>query len=885
MLVDVEPITPFSYQAKSIAKAIGQFEKGIKSTVLVMATGTGKTITGGYLARWGIEEKEGRVLWIAHRDLLITQAVDDLALCGVEAVIEKADQYARGQSLYGEPSCVVASVQTMKGNRLLSWPTDYFELIIVDEAHHATSGSYRRIFDHFAWSWMLGLTATPDRADGECIGQVFQSIADEFSLRDAVDGGWLARPRVVRCETDIDLASLSTRGKDDFSDDDLEAVMKPHIADLANSIKQEVGDRSTFIFTPGVKSAEGMASALASIGVPCHSISGDTRNRDEIWDDFRSRRVQAVANCLDDQTEILTSRGWMDFADFRETDLTASLNLSTGAVEWVPISRLTARQRHADERMVHVKNQTLDIRVTEGHRMVARTRGAKEWRIVEAGSLASRVCCYELPMAAVDDPFEPVVPEDTKAPRELTDDECRFIGLWIADGTIDRSGGCRGVEFSQSTVYPEANIEIARILDSCGFDWKSSTYSRTPLSSNPVIRYRVPAGNCGGKLKRNGFHHLRTYLDKDFSPLLFGLNRDQTRCLIEGFWLGDGIKFKKRRPRNGIRTGWAVCNSNKTLLDRFQWLAVTRGFAANISPPRDNGPLATKPMYIIGFRDRKTVHTNNVSVPTSGGNPAKLETIWQREMVWCVTNRNGTIFTRRNGKVAIIGQCSIATEGANFPFVAAVALCRPTKSRALYSQMVGRGTRKYPGKDDCLIVDFAFLTGQHKLVQPTELFDTTGTSKEVLDIAREVIDKGETDDLMDAIAKAEKLHKDRAKLRIEVAERRVRYRRVSYDPLSVMDVLAIPVREEAAWLAAVPATHKQLALLQKLGVQGAERLSKTRASKVLDGLMSRMDAGLATHKQIAHLIANGIDADTARSMSRKDASKQLDAIFGKSRSA
>ena len=525
MLADVQPIKPFPYQARGIARTIGKFEKGTRSTVCVFATGTGKTILGGYVARWGIEEKGGRVLWLAHRDLLIQQAVDDLLLCGVESAIEKADLYARGQSLYGEPSCVVASVQTMRGNRLDSWPADYFNGIIVDEAHHCTAGSYRRILDYFAWDWHLGLTATPDRADGENLGQVYQSVADEFNLRDAVDGGWLARPRVVRCESDIDLSALSTRGKDDFSDDDLEALMRPHVGDLANSIKQEIGDRPTLVFTPGVKSAEGMASALSSIGVACHSISGDTKNRDEIWDDFRSHRVQAVANC------------------------------------------------------------------------------------------------------------------------------------------------------------------------------------------------------------------------------------------------------------------------------------------------------------------------------------------------------------------------NLATEGANFPFVSAVALARPTKSRALYSQMVGRGTRKYPGKDDCLIIDFAFVTGSHKLVQPTELFDTTHTHKEVQEIAREIIETGETDDLMEAIARAETEHQKRAKLRIEVAERRVRYRRVSYDPLSVMDVLDIPVREEAAYLSAIPATHKQLALLQKLGVQGAERMSKSRASKVLDGLMSRMDAGLATHKQVAHLIVNGVDQVEARAMTRKEASARLSDIFGKHRSA
>lgn len=511
----------FPYQARGTSKIWGQFESGIRSTLAVFATGTGKTVLGGDVARDTIEHFGGAVLWLAHRDLLVRQAVEDLAFVGVEAAVEKAEEYARANPLYGDPQCVVASVQTLKGKRLASWPRDYFKLVITDECHHAVGGSYQAIYDHFRWDWHLGLTATPDRLDGENLGQVYQTVADEYSLMDAVQDGFLKRPRIKQITTDIDLSQLSTKGKADFSDADLEEVMRPHIESLANLTRQHIESRRSFVFTPGVRSAEAYASALSSLGVPSHAISGDTPNRDEIWEDFRQGRV---------------------------------------------------------------------------------------------------------------------------------------------------------------------------------------------------------------------------------------------RC---------------------------VCN------------------------------------------------------------------------------------------------CDLATEGANFPFVSAVVLARKTKSRAKLSQMVGRGTRKYPGQDHCLVVDFAMLTGQHKLAQPTDLLDTTRTHAETIDIATDLIATGETDDLMHAIQRAETIRQERQKLRIVARERKVKHRCVTYDAFSVMDSLNLPVREESETSLRYLATDRQVETLGKLGVKVEGDISRRRASMILDNLFDRMDKGLATHKQVSWLIAMNVDPAEARTMTKEQATDRLNQLWGK----
>ena len=507
------------YQFDAVGAVRSRFHAGDKSTLLLLPTGTGKTITFGYIARLTIE-KGKRVLILAHREELIDQAVNKLDKLGVEAGVEKAFQYAR--SIF-EPDAVIATVQTMQRKRLQSWPQDYFALIVTDEAHHAVAQSYQNIYKHFHKAYHLGVTATADRADEEDLGQVYQSIAYEMSLWDAMTceppGPYLCRLKFVQCDLQIDLRDLKPR-KDDYSETDLEERIVPLAETIANAIRQEVGERHTLVFTPGVKSAQGIATALEALGLHFAWSSGD--------DDQRKEKVK-----------------------------------------------------------------------------------------------------------------------------------------------------------------------------------------------------------------------------------------------------------------------------------RFQ-----------------------------------------------------------------------------SGEIQGLVACQLFTEGFDVPETSAVVLCRPTKSRSLYSQMVGRGTRLARDKTDCLVIDFDFLTAKHDLVKPVELFDTTVTDSEVLEIAHKAVKKTKGLDLLEAIQDAEKEHHRRQVLRVQARERAVTYRRVSYDPMSVFDTLGIPWRggKDAVIDRATP---KQVDLLHKFGIEDAENLSRTRASTLLDYNISRMKRGLATTKQVSWLIAKGVDPATARTMTKKEASAYLDTVFRK----
>lgn len=515
-------LDPYPYQAQAVDAIRAEFQAGRKSTLLVLPTGTGKTITFGMVARKTIE-KGNRCLILAHRGELIDQAVAKLDLLGVEACIEKAESQAR--SIW-QPDAVVASVQTMRGDRLRSWPSDYFQMIVTDEAHHATAESYQRIYKHFPKARHLGVTATPDRADEQSLGLVFESIAYEMTLAEAITapspGPYLCAPTVAICDVDIDLSQIRiTAG--DFNEKDLAERITPMVEKLANAIRQEIGDRRTIVFTPDVGSAQAMATALRSIGLKADWISGDDLDR---------------------------------------------------------------------------------------------------------------------------------------------------------------------------------KYKIARI---------------------------------------------------------------------------------------------------------------------------------------------------------------------------------------ENGDLQILCNCALLTEGFDCPAVSAVVLCRPTKSRALYAQMVGRGTRLCPaiGKKDCLIVDFNYLTTTHDLVKPASLFASSHTAIETLGLAdallREKKSKGM--DLLSIMRQAEEEHHRRTVVKVKARERKIEYRRRTFNPLGCAKTFELDWKGPTQATINL-ATEGQVRYLRTFGVEDAGTISKTQAGTLISFLKRRREAGLATYKQVSRLIASGMDATVARSLSLEQASEHLDRLFG-----
>lgn len=278
--------------------------KSVRSTLVVMATGLGKTVVMGHVAA---DWKDGRVLMLAHREELISQGAEKIgAIVGEDCDIEKAEQYADRRSLYNRAHVVAASVQTLKSKKRLERfnPND-FGLVMVDEAHHATSPSYQEIIDYFCQNAklkVLGVTATPDRADEAALGQVFDSVAFDYQINDGINDGWLSPidQRFVFVEG-LDFSRCGTIGGD-LNGADLERVMLEEaiLHKVVDPTLQLVGDRKTLVFASSVQHADRMCEIANRHREGCAAfIHGGTQieERRDIIKRYKAGQYQFLFNC------------------------------------------------------------------------------------------------------------------------------------------------------------------------------------------------------------------------------------------------------------------------------------------------------------------------------------------------------------------------------------------------------------------------------------------------------------------------------------------------------------------------------------------------------------------------------------------------------------
>lgn len=228
--------------------------------LLVMATGTGKTFTAKCIMEDRLQQ--GSVLFMAHRDELIEQA---------RSTFDDAGKI-KGPVTEIRP-ITVGSVQT-----LINRPRyDGFRTLVIDEAHHAVSDSYQRILAQYPDAKVLGLTATPDRKG---LGKVFEGVAYEYGLRDAVKDGYLS-PIVARTvPIDIDLTKVKTK-VGDFEVTGLVEALEPYLPEIAKSMAEYALGRKTVVFLPLVRMAQEFAEMLRSYGFDAEEVDGASPDRKE----------------------------------------------------------------------------------------------------------------------------------------------------------------------------------------------------------------------------------------------------------------------------------------------------------------------------------------------------------------------------------------------------------------------------------------------------------------------------------------------------------------------------------------------------------------------------------------------------------------------------
>ena len=288
------------YQETARQKVQEEWEEGKKRTLLVLPTGTGKTIVFSKIIEDRVKKGE-RVLVIAHRGELLEQASDKLyKSTGLKTATEKAEQTSLG-SFY---RVVVGSVQTLqREKRLNQFPPEYFDTIVIDEAHHAISDGYQRVLQHFEDANVLGVTATPDRGDMRNLGSYFESLAYEYSLPEAIKSGYLSSIKALTIPLKLDLSNVKQQAGD-FSTKDLGTALDPYLEQIAAEMKKQCFNRKTVVFLPLVKTSQKFRDILNKHGFKAAEVNGESADREQVLKDYEEGKYNVLCNSM------LLTEGW-----------------------------------------------------------------------------------------------------------------------------------------------------------------------------------------------------------------------------------------------------------------------------------------------------------------------------------------------------------------------------------------------------------------------------------------------------------------------------------------------------------------------------------------------------------------------------------------------
>lgn len=280
------------YQHAAIEAIEAKWQQA-KRLLLVLPTGTGKTIVFANIAKRHVLRGR-RVLILAHRDELIRQAADKLNVAtGLGCAVEKAGETALDSMFM----ITAGSVQTlMRAKRLEQFPRDYYDTVIVDEAHHVLSESYQRVVNYFDTD-TLGVTATPDRGDKKNLGQFFDDLAFEYSIRNAIEDGFLSRIQAQTIPLDIDLTNVRTTAGD-YNDADLGTALDPYLDQIADRMANACRARKCLVFLPLIATSQKMTAFLNARGMSACHIDGTSQDRREILADFHRGRYQVLCNSM-----------------------------------------------------------------------------------------------------------------------------------------------------------------------------------------------------------------------------------------------------------------------------------------------------------------------------------------------------------------------------------------------------------------------------------------------------------------------------------------------------------------------------------------------------------------------------------------------------------
>lgn len=274
------------YQQQAVHDLRLAFRDGARAPLLVGPTGMGKTCVLAEILS-GVAARGRSAIVLVHRRELIAQTAHKLDLANVPHGI-----IAAGIEPAAHP-IQVASVQTLV--RRLDRITTPPDLLIIDEAHHATAGSWARVMDHWPNALRLGVTATPVRLDGRGLSAVFDRLITGPSVADLIAQGFLCSSRLYAPPQVADLSAVRRRAGDFAIDQAADAMDRPTVTgDAISHYRKLAAGQRAIVFCCNVQHAEHVADSFNVAGISAATLLGSTPDRDDVVRRFDAGTVHVL---------------------------------------------------------------------------------------------------------------------------------------------------------------------------------------------------------------------------------------------------------------------------------------------------------------------------------------------------------------------------------------------------------------------------------------------------------------------------------------------------------------------------------------------------------------------------------------------------------------
>ena len=284
-------ITLRPYQQEFIDNVRNEFLKNHKHVVGVAPCGAGKTIMTGWMIRESLKRNKSSIFFV-HRHELIEQTAKTFSRLGIEYGIISA-----GYKMQPQFPVQIASVQTL-AKRIDQIPPPDF--LICDECHHILANTYKKILDAFPNSFLLGVTATPQRMGGITLCDVFTSMIKAPSVNELINLGNLTDFKYFAPDIGADLQQVRINKFGEFDNADLEQVMNQQriIGGIIDNYLKLVADKSTICYCVNVNHSKAVADAFNRAGIQAAHCDGETpkRIRADIVENFRQGKIKVLCN-------------------------------------------------------------------------------------------------------------------------------------------------------------------------------------------------------------------------------------------------------------------------------------------------------------------------------------------------------------------------------------------------------------------------------------------------------------------------------------------------------------------------------------------------------------------------------------------------------------